>query len=148
VIFGPRTPSPGEVDAAHASNACSPPPSSAAAFGTGPGPAAKTRAASGKPDAKPGASAAGPQWDERGPREIDLGVLGTRFERAGDAVKKLHPFLFVLLGMAIALLGIAALPVRMAPNERVASVLEYRRGHIAIAGTMALLVVTVFYVLS
>lgn len=146
MIFGPRTPSPGEVDAAQASNACSPPPSSAAAFGNGP--AAKTVAASGKPDAEPAASAAGPQWDERGPREIDLGVLGTRFERAGDAVRSLHPFLFILLGMAIALLGIAALPVRMAPNERVASVLEYRRGHIAIAGTMALLVVTVFYVLG
>lgn len=134
------------MDAAQASNACSPPPSSAAAFGNGP--AAKTVVASGKRDAEPAASAAGPQWDERGPREIDLGVLGTRFERAGDAVRSLHPFLFILLGMAIALLGIAALPVRMAPNERVASVLEYRRGHIAIAGTMALLVVTVFYVLS
>jgi hypothetical protein len=153
VILGARSPTAGEVDAAQTRNTCSPLRSGAAgdgmlvsfrssATGSGGGNARSER----KPEA--GISAEGPERDEGRLRETDSGVLGTSFDKAGDTVKSLHAILYVLLGMAIALLGIAALPARVAPNYRMASVLEHQRGHIALAGTLALIVVAVFYVLS
>jgi hypothetical protein len=148
VILGPRTPSHAQVDEARASNVCVPPPTDPS--GQGLFGSRFVSAAPGRREAndKISATPREPGADDRRRGEVDSGVLGTRFRSAGDAVKSLHPLLYILLGMAIALLGIAALPVRVAPNERVATLLEYRRGHIAIAGTMALLAVTVFYVLS
>jgi hypothetical protein len=149
VIFGFRTPSPGEVAAAQAANACSPPPSDAAASGDAFQAIAGAAGSAGEAAKAARKTRSSAQRASRGePPRRERDVLGTSFNRAGDAVKSLHPLLYVLLGMAIALLGIAALPARMAPNYRMASVLEYQRARIAIAGTLALVVVTVFYVLG
>ena len=77
------------------------------------------------------------------------GVLGTRFtKQAVDAVKRIPLWLFVLLGLAIALLAVAALPLRVAPNGRTAAVLAHRRGLIALVGAAMLVAVTVAYALS
>jgi hypothetical protein len=81
-------------------------------------------------------------------RDFPVGVLGARFSRAADAVKQVHPILYVVLGLAIALLGLASLPVRYAPNARIAALLAYRRHAVALAGTAALITVTVFYALA
>jgi hypothetical protein len=54
---------------------------------------------------------------------------------------------FALLGLAIALLAFAALPLRATPNRQAAVVLAHRRGMIALAGAAALLAVTVAYAL-
>jgi hypothetical protein len=76
------------------------------------------------------------------------GVLGTRFTRnAVDAIKSIPLWLYVLLGLAIALLAVAALPLRVAPNGRTAGILAHRRGLIALTGAAALVAVTVSYAL-
>jgi hypothetical protein len=77
----------------------------------------------------------------------DKGILGVRFTKAVDAVKAIPLWLFVLLGLAIALLAVAALPLRATPNGRVAVVLAHRRGLIALAGAAMLVAVTVAYAL-
>jgi hypothetical protein len=150
VIFGPRTPTRGEAEAARAENACSVLSSGPIAFDSGRSMKAGTHAGpdagAGKP--KKGSSGGAASRAESGRGEIDRGVLGTRFDTAEDAVRSLHPFLYFLLGMAIALLGIAALPARVAPNYRIAALLEHQRGEIAIAGMMTLLAVAVIYVLG
>jgi hypothetical protein len=75
-------------------------------------------------------------------------VLGARFtRRAVDAVKSIPLWLFALLGVAIALLALAALPLRATPNGRTAVLLAHRRGMIALAGTAALVAVAVAFVL-
>lgn len=80
-------------------------------------------------------------------RGLGTGVLGAQFTRAADAVKQIHPLLFVLLGIAIALLALAATPARLVPSTRVAAVLAYRRNAVAVAGAAALITVTVAYAL-
>jgi hypothetical protein len=75
------------------------------------------------------------------------GVLGARFTKAVDAVKGVPFWLFVLLGFAIALLAVAALPTRAAPNGKTAAVLARHRATIALAGAAAFVVVTVAYAL-
>jgi hypothetical protein len=77
----------------------------------------------------------------------DKGILGVRFTKAVDVVKAIPLWLFVLLGLAIALLAVAALPLRAAPNGRTAVVLAHRRGLIALAGAAMLVAVTVAYAL-
>jgi hypothetical protein len=74
------------------------------------------------------------------------GTLGVKF--AQDAVKSIPVWVYMLLGAAIALLGVAALPVRAAPGVYAAELLEKRRGLIAGAGATALVVVTIAYVLG
>lgn len=76
------------------------------------------------------------------------GVLGARFtKRAVDAVKSIPPWLFVLLGLAITLLALAALPLRATPTRRGAVALAHHRGLVALGGAAALLAVTVAYTL-
>ena len=48
----------------------------------------------------------------------------------------------------IALLGLAAIPVRYAPNARLAALLAYRRSTVAIVGAAALAAVSVTYLLA
>lgn len=152
MIFGARAPSPAEVAAAQSSNVCPPPAETSAGGtsvfsavgvlsggrGTGPGEI--------QVEGVPRSSRGRLGDDEAG--SSPSGVLGTRFTKAADTVKELHPLLFFLLGVAVALLGIAALPARAAPNARFARLLAYRRGTIALAGATTLVVAMVFYVLS
>jgi hypothetical protein len=84
---------------------------------------------------------------ERG-RGLPAGVLGVQFSRAAEAVKKIHPLLYVLLGVAIALLALAAIPVRYVPSARLAALLAYRRSTVVIAGAAMLAAVSVMYVLG
>ncbi len=79
--------------------------------------------------------------------EREKGVLGARFTKAVDAVKGIPLWLFVLLGLAIAILAVAALPLRAAPTRRAASFLARHRGAVAITGAAVLLAVTVAYTL-
>jgi hypothetical protein len=81
-------------------------------------------------------------------RGLPAGVLGVQFIRAADVVKRIHPLLYVLLGLAIALLALAALPLRFVPNAHLAAVLAYRRSIVATAGAAALVAVSVFYALA
>jgi hypothetical protein len=88
-----------------------------------------------------------PASDPRG--SPSHGVLGTRFTRkAVEVVKEIPLWLFVLLGLAIALLAVAALPLRVAPNGRAAAVIAHRRGVVALAGGVALVAVAVAYALG
>lgn len=96
-----------------------------------------------------GRDKAGAAADDRaGKLGSAAGVLGARFTRAADAVKKVHPILFVLLGIAIGLLAIAALPMRYVPHDRMAVVLAYRRSAVALVGATALVAVSVLYALA
>jgi hypothetical protein len=79
----------------------------------------------------------------------DGDVLGTRFTRSAlDAVGSIPLWLFALLGIAIALLAVAALPLSAAPSHRTAIALAHHRGLVALGGAAALFAVTVAYVLS
>ena len=151
VIFVDR-PLPAEVAAARASNTCRPASAGAGAGSTegstagigtrGSGEGGNGSGASNSPSRTQG----GPGPDDRGEgRRFSGGVLGARFEQATDAVKKVHPIVFVLLGLAIALLAVAALPMRFVPNARIAALLAYRRLAVAIAGALALVMVAAFY---
>jgi len=80
------------------------------------------------------------------------GVLGARFARdAAGAFKTIPSLLYVLLGIALGLLGVSALPVRLAPTRRAALLLALHRGAVALTGTGLLLAVvaavTVVYAL-
>src|SRR5205807_9823526 len=66
------------------------------------------------------------------------GVLGAHFTRIVEAVKSIPPILFAVVGLAILLLGIASLPLSVAPGGRAAAALAHRRGVIAFAGATAL----------
>lgn len=142
VIVGRRSPRPGEIEAARKADACAPASgyalgSSGTATGGGAGIAAQRAAGRGiKPETK-----------DAGPSRRH-GVLGARFTKSVDAVQSVPPILFVGLGFAIALLGLASLPLRATPNGRAAAELAYRRGTIALAGTTALVAVAVAYALS
>ncbi len=72
------------------------------------------------------------------------GALGARFAQdAVGAFTSIPNFLFVLLGIAIGLLGVAALPLRLAPTQRAAMTLALHRGAVALAGTGLLIAVAV-----
>jgi len=72
------------------------------------------------------------------------GVLGARFAQdAVGAFKTIPSLLFVLLGVAIGLLAVAALPMRLAPTQRAAMTLALHRGAVALAGTGLLIAVLV-----
>jgi hypothetical protein len=147
VIFK-RRPLPAELAAAQASNTCRGwggdtlfSSTSMLGFGAGPSP-----------------SNEGQLRVERGgegsePIRIDtsknpLGVMGVRFTRAADAVKEVPAILFVLLGIAIGLLAVAAVPIRFVPSARMAAVLAYRRTFVALAGAVTLGSVAVVYALA
>ena len=74
-------------------------------------------------------------------------MLGERFTKAVDVVKRIPRLLFVLLGFAIGLLAVAALPLRAAPNERTTAMLAHHRGTIALVGTALLVGVSISFAL-
>ncbi len=96
--------------------------------------------------ATPRASARDKAGDRAAP-DRDQGVLGAKFTRAVDAVKGIPLWLFALLGLAIAILAVAALPLGAAPTRR-ASGLARHRGAVALTGAAVLVAVTVAYTLS
>ena len=141
-----RKPHPDEVAAAQASNTCPAESltSGSARTGTGTGPAPGPSLIRLAPrDAIQVQGADRPRG-----RVLPAGVLGVQFSRAAEAAKEIHPLLFLLLGMAIALLALAAVPARYVPNARIAALLAYRRSTVAIAGAAALATVSVLYVLA
>ena len=72
------------------------------------------------------------------------GVLGARFAQdAVGAFKSIPTLLFVLLGIAIGLLAVSALPLRLAPTKRAAMTLALHRGGVALAGSGLLIAVLV-----
>lgn len=101
--------------------------------------------------AKPSAGiASGAQSKAEKPARVSRaqGVLGARFtKRAVDAVKSIPLWLFALLGLAIALLAVAALPLKAAPTRETAVALAHHRGMVALGGAALLAAVTVAYTL-
>jgi hypothetical protein len=141
VLFG-HPPRSEEVRAARASNVCGG-GDSAGGRGLPGGTGARASTAGMLPVTGADTSSAEP----RGKPPRSVGVLGERCTRVTDAVKKIHPVLYVLLGVAIALLAAAAIPARFVPNARVAMVLAYRRATVAFAGAVALATVMFLYAL-
>ena len=132
-----------EIRAARGANDCSSHGNGAASSGAaGGGTGAANRPAA-------GSSATGATirhgTNRIGPRRTH-GVLGARFTRAVNAIEGIPLWLFLLLGLAIAMLAVAALPLRATPNGRTAAMLVQRRGMITLAGALALAAVAVSYV--
>jgi hypothetical protein len=132
VIVGQPNPLPAELAAARAANACAAVDrkgwSSAEAGGIGP-------------------TADTPTGGDSESAFTRVGdVLGVQFTKAVDVVQEVPPFLFFVLGLAIALLGLAALPGRAAPNLRLQKLLAYHRELVALAGTVALIGAAITYV--
>lgn len=145
VIFK-RRPLPEELAAAQASNTCGSSDgdtSSSSALGGGAGPLGSN---DGKLKVQRGGEGSEPI--RVGSSKNPLGVLGVRFTRAADAVKEVPAFLVVLLGIAIGLLAVAAMPHRFVPSARIAAVLAYRRTFVALAGAITLASVAVVYALA
>jgi hypothetical protein len=72
-------------------------------------------------------------------------VLGAVFTKGADLVASVPPFLYFVLALAIALLGLAVLPIRAAPNLRVAALLAYHREVFVLAGTVAVITTAIAY---
>lgn len=94
------------------------------------------------------AQGAGPSVERTtgsGSRPTD-GALGVRFAReAVDVVTSIPLWLYALLGLAIALLAVAALPLRATPGPRTAVLLANRRALVALAGAAVLTAATIAY---
>lgn len=76
------------------------------------------------------------------------GVLGTKFAKAGvDAVKSIPPWLFALLGLAIALLAVSALPPKATPAPGAAVTLAHHRGVVALSGAAVMVATVIVYAL-
>jgi hypothetical protein len=134
VIVGEPNPPPGMIAAARAANACAAGPrdqESATVAAAGPTTGGPDRVA---PESKPIFTRA-------------VGVLGARFTRAVELVQAVPPFLFVILALAIALLALAATPLRATPSLRLRKLLAYHRELVALAGTVAVIGVTITYVI-
>jgi hypothetical protein len=74
-------------------------------------------------------------------------TLGTAFTKSVELVESVPPFLYAILGFAIALLALAVLPIRAAPNLRIAALLAYHRELFVLAGTVALITTAITYAL-
>ena len=133
VIVGQPNPLPGELAAARAANACASVDTrgglSAEAEGTGPTANTPT------------------DGDSESTLTRLSDVLGVQFTRAVDVVQGVPTFLFFVLGLAIALLGLAALPGRAAPTLWLHKVLAYHREKVALAGTVILIAAAITYVI-
>jgi hypothetical protein len=143
VVIFDRQPSRAELAAARASNTCGGAQSHSGLAGgaVAPGIAHDGSNTAARPGTmRPLAKA------ERQQRRSASGVLGVRFDRAGEAVKNVPAALYLLLGIAIALLLLAAVPLRWVPSGRLASTLAYRGRSLTVAGAIALAVVAVTYV--
>lgn len=131
VIVGRPNPLPAELAAARAANACvAVDKRESAAEAGGNGPTANT------PTGR----------DSESTFTRVSGVLGTQFTKAVEVVQGVPTFLFFVLGLAIALLGLAALPGRAAPNLRLQKLLAYHRDLVALAGTVTLIGAAITYV--
>jgi hypothetical protein len=77
------------------------------------------------------------------------GILGAKFAKyaVGGVVKRIPPLLFVLFGLAIGLLAVAALPLRATPTQHAAVTLAHHRGAVSLAGAALLVAIGVAYVL-
>lgn len=129
VIVGRPNPLPAELAAARASNTCvSVDKREAVSVGAA--------AASGPPAGR----------DTESAFKRVSGVLGTQFTKAVEVVQGVPTFLFFVLGLAIALLGLAALPGRAAPTLRLHKLLAYHRELVALAGTVTLIGAAITYV--
>lgn len=128
VIVGRPNPLPGELAAARAANACVPvdKPESVSVGGAAPGPPAGR--------------------DSESTFKRVSGVLGAQFTKAVEIVQGVPTFLFFVLGLAIALLALAALPGRAAPSLRLHKLLAYHREWVALAGTATLICAAITYV--
>ena len=129
VIVGKPNPLPGELAAARTANACAPVDkreSVTAAGAVAPAP----------PSARHSES----------PFKRVSGVLGAQFNKAAEIVQGVPTFLFFVLGLAIALLALAALPGRAAPTLRIHKFLAYHRELVALAGTVTLIAAAISYV--
>jgi hypothetical protein len=134
VIVGEPNPAPGQIAAARAANACT-----AAARGD----ESATSAAAGPPTG--GSDRPAPKSETVFTRAA--GVLGAQFTKAVELVQAVPPFLFVILALAIALLALAATPLRATPSLRLRKLLAYHRELVALAGTVAVIAVTITYVI-
>jgi hypothetical protein len=144
VIFRSGRPSRRQVRAAQAADVC--PRPTFETIGLGFGSFLATSRAGAGPGA--GAKATPARPESEGRNEQAGAVLGARFGRAGDTVKAIHPLIWIGLGIAIALLVLAAAPVEAVRGAKVAALLAYRRTAVAFAGAVTLVLVTVAYVLS
>jgi hypothetical protein len=145
VIFRSGKPSRRQVRAAQAADVCPRPTFERIGLGFG-----VYLAANGPAGPGPGAAAQAPgaRTESAGRDDRASSVLGARFDRAEDAVKAIHPLIWLGLGIALALLALAAVPVEAVRGARVAAVLAYRRAAVAVAGAATLILVTVAYMLS
>ena len=146
VVFD-RPPRPAELRAARSSNVCGGRADSGSAAG-GHGLPGGNGAKVSAPGVLPVEGAGSSTVEQRGKPPLSVDVLGERFTRVTDAVKAIHPVFFVLLGVAIALLALAAIPARLMPNARAAALLAYRRGAVAFAGAAALVTVMFAYAVA
>jgi hypothetical protein len=113
-----------------------------------PSVATATPSSSGTAVMPPSKPAGGSAQPTPGPDPSD-GVLGRRFaQEAVDAVRSIPPWVYALLGLAIALLAVAALPLRATPGPRTAVLLANRRALIALSGAAVLTAATIAYALS
>jgi hypothetical protein len=133
VIVGRPNPASGELAAARAANACA---AGARDDESVTGVAAPTTGA---------ADRGAPESESIFDRAV--GVLGAQFTRAVELVQAVPPFLFVILALAIALLTLAATPLRATPSLRLRKLLAYHRELVALAGTIAVIGVTITYVI-
>lgn len=87
--------------------------------------------------------------EQKAPSARAHGVLGAKFTRKAivDAITGIPPWLYGLLGLAIALLAVAALPLRATPSRGAAITLAHHRGVVALGGAAMLVAVTVAYAL-
>lgn len=139
----------GEIVSARSANACSGGAAATAAASSfvgaagGAGPIGSNGAGAGAGQ-RSRSDATGPTAQSR-PKK---GALGARFaQEAADQVASIPLWFLAVLGLAIVLLAVAALPLRAAPSPKAAAVLAQRRGVIAIAGAATLAVVTIAYAL-
>jgi hypothetical protein len=128
-----------EIRTARNANTCSSTPNGQSASSTGSGPGSSSAATT---------PTSGAKAEKKARQSRDHGVLGARFRnKAVNAVQSIPIWVFLLLGFAIVLLAVAALPLRAAPNRRAALALAHHRGTVALAGATALVAVTVAYTL-
>ena len=140
VVFDRGAPTHDLIVAARASNACSASARLAAASGsTGP---LKTSSVTSPPLTPGHPSASGLS---EGANSRSGAVLGSSVEKAARAVQ---PVLVALLALAIALLGIAALPRLVLPDSRTNELLAEHRAEIAGLGAAAFVAVVVAFLLG
>ncbi|MBA2569234.1 MAG: hypothetical protein H0V11_07800 [Actinobacteria bacterium] len=132
VIVGRPNPLPAEIAAAHASNVCAAVDRTRESLASGPGAGSGLR---------PSARNSESTFARAG------GVLGAQFSKAAEVVRAVPLFLFVVLALAIVLLGLAVLPSRAASNLRLQALLAYHRELVALAGTITLIGVAITYVI-